>query len=196
MHPSTTVSPLAYGAQSMTAPLQTVLMKAPGEPFGRAFDDPAHGYRHPVDLALARRQHADLLTLLERLGVTVHMLDAESSSPDLVYIFDTALITDRGAIVLRSGKATRVGEERLVEAWFREVGVPVLGRVTVPGTIDGGDCLWLAPELLCVGRSLRTNDAGIAQLGALLSDVEVRAFDLPYGGGPSECLPCCPSSRR
>ncbi|HLE42918.1 MAG TPA: amidinotransferase, partial [Methylomirabilota bacterium] len=59
----------------MTAPLRQVLMKAPGEAFGRAFDDPAHGFRHPVDLPLAKREHAELAGLLERLGVTVHRLD-------------------------------------------------------------------------------------------------------------------------
>jgi hypothetical protein len=45
------------GAQSMTAPLVEALVKRPGPAFGRAFDDPAHGYLHPVDLELARRQH-------------------------------------------------------------------------------------------------------------------------------------------
>jgi dimethylargininase len=179
---------LAYGVQSMTAPLRSVLVKAPGEAFGRAFDDPAHGFHHPVDLGLAQRQHAGLVALLEGLGVTVHTLEAQTPSPDLVYTFDTAMVTGRGAIVLRSGKPTRLGEEGLVEAWLRQSGIPILGQIEEPGTVDGGDCMWLRPDLLCIGRSLRTNKAGIAQLRALLSDAEVRAFDVPYGGGPDECL--------
>jgi len=179
---------LAYGVQSMTAPLRQVLMKAPGEAFGRAFEDPARGFRHPVDLPLAQRQHAELVALLERLGVTVHRLDRAGTSPDLVYTFDTALVTDRGAIVLRLGKATRVGEARLVEAWLRDSGIPILGRIVERGTLEGGDCLWLRPDLLCVGRSLRTNDEGIAQLRALLPGVDVRPFDVPYAGGAAECL--------
>ena len=105
---------LAYGVQSMTAPLESVLVKSPGDAFGRAFADPAHGYLHPVDLALAQRQHAGLVALLEELGVTVHGLEAQMESPDLVYTFDTAMVTGRGAVVLRSGKQTRFGEERLV----------------------------------------------------------------------------------
>jgi len=178
----------AFGAQSMTTPLRRVLVKAPGEVFGRAFDDPAHGFRHPVDLPLAQRQHAELVGLLERLGVTVDHLVGESQSPDLVYTFDTTLVTDRGAVVLRSGKPTRQDEGSLVEAWFRDTGIPVLGSIEPPGTVDGGDCLWLRPDLLCVGRSLRTNDGGIAQLRALLPGVDLRVFDLPYGLGPDECL--------
>jgi dimethylargininase len=179
---------LAYGVQSMTAPLASVLVKAPGEAFRRAFDDPAHGFIRPVDLPLAQRQHAGLVAVLEGLGVAVHGLEAQTSSPDLVYMFDAAMVTSRGAIVLRSGKQSRRGEEALVEAWLRDRGIPILGRVEEPGTVDGGDCMWLRPDLLCVGRSLRTNEAGIAQLRALLLDADVRAFDVPYAGGPDECL--------
>lgn len=179
---------VAYGAQSMTAPLRRVLVKMPGAAFGRAFDDPAHGFLHPVDLPLAQRQHAELVGLLERLGVTVERLAAETPSPDLVYTFDTALVTERGAIVLRSGKPTRLGEEAVVEAWLRKAGIPIAGRIGMPGTVDGGDCLWFRPDMLCVGRSLRTNDAGIDQLASLLPGVEVRSFELPYAGGPAECL--------
>jgi N-dimethylarginine dimethylaminohydrolase len=46
---------------------------------------------------------------------------------------------------------------------------------------------WLRPDLVCVGRSLRTNQAGIDQLIELLEG-EVRVFDLPYDRGPDECL--------
>jgi N-dimethylarginine dimethylaminohydrolase len=172
----------------MVAPLERVLVKAPGEAFGRAFDDPAHGFHRPVDLPRAQRQHAQLVGLLEELGVAVHRLEAETASPDLVYTFDTALVTDRGAILLRSGKATRRDETAAVERWFRRAGIPVRGRIEEPGTVDGGDCLWLGPDLLCVGRSLRTNEQGIEQLRALLPRVYVRVFDLPYAGGPGECL--------
>ena len=181
-------TPLRYGAQSMVAPLRSVLVKAPDEAFGRAFEEPAHGFLHPVDLALAQRQHDQLVDLLERLGVAVHELEGQSSSPDLVYTFDTCLVTVRGAVLLRSGKATRSGEQDLIAAWLREAGIPLMGRIIAPGTVDGGDCLWLQPDLLCVGRSLRTDEEGIAQLRALLPGVDVRAFDVPYARGPAECL--------
>ncbi len=63
-----------FGAESMVAPLREVLVKRPGEAFGRAFDDPDHGYLHPVDLNEARRQHDTLCGLMAGLGVTVHEL--------------------------------------------------------------------------------------------------------------------------
>jgi dimethylargininase len=177
-----------FGAQSMTEPLRRVLVKRPGAPFGAAFDDPAHGYLHPVDLDLARRQHDELLMLLADLGVHIEELGAENGSdPDLVYVFDPALMSDHGLIALRSGKPNRRGEEGVLEAWATDEGIPIAGRIEAPGTVDGGDTFWLRPDVFCIGRSLRTNGEGARQLGALVGG-EVHVFDVPYGEGPGACL--------
>ena len=176
-----------FGAQSMTAPLVEVLVKRPGPAFGRAFDDPAHGFSRPVDLDRARREHDAFCETLAGLVPTVHVLLAETDSPDLVYLFDPLLVTDRGAIPLRAGKPNRVAESAVVEAWTTGRGIPTAGRIEAPGTIEGGDTLWLRPDLLVVGRSLRTNDGGIDQLAALV-DAEVRVVDLPYWRGPAELI--------
>ncbi len=176
-----------FGAQSMTAPLERVLVKRPGPAFGAAYDDPAHGYFHPVNLEVARRQHDQLLMLLADLGVHIDELGAETDDPDLVYVFDPALVGDRGMILLRSGKPNRLGEEAAMEAWATDVGLPVAGRIEAPGTVDGGDTFWLRPDVFCIGRSLRTNDAGAEQLASIVGG-EVHVFDVPYFHGPDECL--------
>ena len=176
-----------WGAQSMTAPLREVLVHRPGRAFGNAFTDPAHGFLHPVNLAIAQRDHTTFVELLWRLGVTVHTLDVETDDPDLVYTFDSLLVTDRGAIPLRPGKPNRLGEPALLEAWTSGAGIPTVGRVEAPGTIEGGDTFWLRPNLLCIGRSLRTNDAGARQLAALVGG-DVRTFDLPYWRGGAELV--------
>lgn len=178
---------LSFGAQSMTAPLHHVLVKRPGDAFAAAFDDPAHGFRHPVDLDRALKEHEGLVGLLTDLGVTVHELGIETPSPDLIYQYDPALVTDRGAILLRSGKANRRGEEDAQRAWFDGHGIPIVGRIASPGTVDGGDVFWLRPDVVCIGRSLRTNRAGIEQLTSTLEG-EIHLFDVPYDAGPAECL--------
>jgi len=176
-----------FGAQSMVAPLREALVKAPGEAFGRAFDGPAHGFLRPVDLVRAAREHELLVEALVGLGVAVHELGVETASPDLVYTFDPALVTDRGAILLRSGKPNRRGEEEVLGAWFTARGIPILGRIEAPGTVDGGDTLWLRPDLFCVGRTLRTNGEGIRQLSAITGG-DVRVFDVPFWRGPTELV--------
>jgi dimethylargininase len=176
-----------FGAQSMSAPLRDVLVKRPGPAFGAAFDDPAHGFRHPVDLGTAQREHDVFTSALTRLGARVHRLDAEIDSPDLVYTFDPLLVTDRGAIPLRPGKPNRAAEADAIEAWTLAAGIPTAGRIEAPGTVEGGDTLWLRPDLFCIGRTLRTNDAGARQLASVVGG-DVRIFDVPYWKGPAELI--------
>ncbi|CAN5582203.1 dimethylarginine dimethylaminohydrolase family protein [soil metagenome] len=182
-----TMTDRRYGAQSMSAALREVLVKRPGPAFGRAFDDPAHGFLYPSDLEVARREHDAFTELLASLGPTVHVLDVETDDPDLVYTFDPLLVTDRGAIPLRPGKPNRAGEPAVLEAWTTAAGIPTHGRIEAPGTVEGGDTLWLREDLFCIGRTLRTNGAGAEQLAALVGG-DVRIFDVPYWKGPAELI--------
>ncbi|HZM73789.1 MAG TPA: arginine deiminase family protein [Candidatus Polarisedimenticolia bacterium] len=177
----------AFGAQSMTAPLRDVLVKRPGPAFGAAFDDDAHGFLHPVDLALAQREHDRFVEVLAGLGPNVHALETETNSPDLVYTYDPLLVSDRGSIVLRPGKPNRQGECAVLEAWTSAAGIPVAGWIEAPGTAEGGDTFWLRQDLFCIGRTLRTNDAGARQLAAIVGG-DVRIFDVPYWRGPAELI--------
>ena len=182
-----TLTERRFGAQSMTADLREVLVATPGDAFRRAFDDPAHGFLRPVDLERARREHDGLVAMLEELGTKVDVLDAETDDPDLVYTFDPLLISDRGAIPLRPGKPNRANEPQVLEAWTTAAGIPTAGRIEPPGRLEGGDTFWLRPDLLCIGRTLRTNDAGARQLAEIVGG-EVRIFDVPFWRGPSELV--------
>ena len=48
--------------------------------------------------------------------------------------------------------------------------------------------MWLGERTLLVGRSFRTNDAGVEALRAALPGVDVLAFDVPNRHGPDACL--------
>jgi dimethylargininase len=183
----TATSGRRFGAQGMVSPLREAIVKRPGPAFAGAFDDPANGFLHPVDIDEARRQHDALCQILGDLGVTVHELDAETTGPDLVYTFDAALVTERGAILLRPGKPTRRDEPQALAEWFAAHEIPIVASIESPGTVEGGDTLWLRPGLFCIGRSLRTNGAGAEQLAAIVGG-DVRIFDVPYANGPGECL--------
>jgi N-dimethylarginine dimethylaminohydrolase len=178
-----------FGAQSMTAHLREVLLVRPGRAFGAAFDDPAHGFLRPVDLEVARREHDRFAEVLAGLGPTVHVLDADTlgPSPDSVYAFDPLLVTERGAIPLRPGKPNRRSEPDGLVAWTLAAGIPTVGRIEAPGTVEGGDTFWLRPNLFCIGRTLRTNDAGARQLAGLVEG-DVRTFDVPYWRGPERLV--------
>ena len=180
----------AYGAQSMVAPLQSVLVRRPDEAFGAA--DPVRWhYTDQPYLPLAQQEHDAFTNTLLGHGVEVVYHDAPlSDHADAIFVHDPALITDRGAIILRMGKPLREGEEEAMAATLRLLGVPIHYTLHGDARAEGGDLLWLDERTLCVGLGFRTNATGFAQLGEALegSDVELVPVHLPYYEGPDACL--------
>jgi N-dimethylarginine dimethylaminohydrolase len=117
------------------------------------------------------------------VAATPHSLD-----PDAIYVYDPALVTDDGAVMLRPGKEGRRGEVEVMVADFVEAGLPIAGRLDAPAMAEGGDTLWLDERTLLAGRGYRTNNEGIRQLGEVLPGVDVVAFDLPHLRGAGEVL--------
>lgn len=148
------------------------------------------GYLRPPDFGVAEAQHAKLRGTLEAAGVEVMVMGGEGLSLDTVYVHDPSLVTDYGVICLNMGKAARQGEPARHREFYRQMGIPVLGKIFPPGTAEAGDMVWLDGRTLLVGRGYRTNGAGIEQLRALLGPkgVEVIAAPLPHGSGPGCCL--------
>ncbi|MES1244676.1 MAG: arginine deiminase family protein [Acidobacteriota bacterium] len=177
-----------FGSQSMIDPLRRVLVKRPDEAFGNA--DPARWhYTSRPDLDEARREHDALAAILTEAGAEV--IDHPEPQPDRadsIFVFDPALVTDRGAVILRMGKELRRGEEAAMARRFREVGVPVLGELQAPATAEGGDLLWLDSGTLAVGQGFRTNAEGLRQLRGILAGIDVLPVELPYFTGPEACL--------
>lgn len=179
-----------YGGHSMTAPLRTVLVRRPAAPAtGGEWRD--LGYPRPVDHAAAEREHAAFREILARAGAEV--VEAGPDAPgllDAIFGYDPSIITDGGAVILRLGKPLRLPEADLAARAYGEFGIPILGRIESPGTVEGGDTLWLDQRTLAVGRGYRTNDAGISQLAAILATIEVTVMEvaLPHWRGPGECL--------
>jgi N-dimethylarginine dimethylaminohydrolase len=118
----------------------------------------------------------------------VIVAEGERGNPDAIYAYDPVLVGERGAVLLRPGKDGRLGEPGALEVALARAGVPVAARIEAPGTIDGGDTLWLDPDTLLVGRGYRTNASGVAQLQAAFPDAEVLSYDLPHWNGRAEVM--------
>jgi N-dimethylarginine dimethylaminohydrolase len=179
-----------YGGQSMVAPLRRVLVRRPNEAFGGA--DPAvWHYTSQPDLAAAQQEHDALTALLQAAGAEViEHAGPQPDRADALYVFDPALITDQGAVLLRMGKLLRRGEEEAMGHRLVELGVPILGALQGEATAEGGDLLWLDRRTLAAGHGFRTNAEGLRQLWEILDPfgVEVLPVELPYFGGPEACL--------
>ena len=125
-----------------------------------------HLARQPIDVALASRQHRDYERVLESLGCSIVRMEAEPGYPDAVFVEDTAVVLDELAIVTRPGAASRRGEVDSVARALRPYRHVV--ALEAPATLDGGDVLRVGREIY-VGRSGRTSDAAIQQLGRLVA---------------------------
>jgi N-dimethylarginine dimethylaminohydrolase len=179
-----------YGSQSMAAPLRRVLMRSAASAMRHAKPAEWH-YGSGFDAARAARQHQAFAELVAVSGAEVEWLtDEDDGLADSVFTHDPSLVTDRGAIILAMGKPLRRDEPGLHEKAYARMGVPILGRIEAPGTVEGGDCVWVDANTLAIGRGVRTNEAGIRQMAALLSPlgVEVLGYDLPLWHGEEACL--------
>ncbi|MFM9108649.1 MAG: dimethylarginine dimethylaminohydrolase family protein [Chloroflexota bacterium] len=180
-----------FGGQSMSAPLRRVMVRKPAVPSGRAGEAADFGYPREIDHALTVRQHAAFSALLAGAGVDVIEQGPDQTGLlDGIFAYDPSFMTDAGAILLRLGKDLRLPEVPNHEATYRDLGIPVIGRIEAPGTVDGGDCLWLDEQTLAIGRGYRTNDAGIDQMRRILAPHGVSVFrsELPHWHGAGECL--------
>ena len=179
-----------YGSQSMVAPLRKVLVRRPDEAFGAA--DPAWWhYAARPNLEIARQEHDALVALLRQAGAEVCYHDeALPGQADALYVYDPAIVTDRGSIVLSMGKDQRRGEEAPMARRLEALGVPVYYALHGGARAEGGDLLWLDQDTLAVGLGFRTNAQALDQLRETLAGLGVTVIpvELPYYTGPDACL--------
>ncbi|MGB5378170.1 dimethylarginine dimethylaminohydrolase family protein [Muriicola sp.] len=109
-------------------------------------------------------------------------------SLDAMYCRDASIATDHGMILCNMGKAMRSLEPNAQGSVYEAAGIPILGRIEAPGTLEGGDVAWIDTQTLAVGHSYRTNHAGIEQLKGLLNPlgIDVLVVELPHFRGPSD----------
>jgi dimethylargininase len=179
-----------FGAQSMVDPLRRVLVKRPEECFAVAEPALWH-YAGRPDLEAARREHDELTRILGECGAEViEHPEPQPGRADAIFVFDPALVTARGAVVLSMGKELRRGEEEVMARRLAALGIPILSTLGGEARAEGGDLLWLDSRTLAVGQGFRTNREGLNQLRHALApiDVEVLPVELPFWGGPEACL--------
>ncbi len=125
------------------------------------------------DGARFRSEHARYVKALEEAGLAVDVLPPLEAYPDSCFVEDPAFCLPEGAILLRPGADSRLGEageiRSALEARFDRV-------VELPGSghVDGGDVLMLDDAIL-VGLSARTDRSGAEAFVQVLGDWGYRA---------------------
>jgi N-dimethylarginine dimethylaminohydrolase len=147
------------------------------------------GWHAAPDFEQLAREHEAFRAALASAGAEVLEARGEPGNLDSIYVYDPVLVVPGGrAILLNPGKMQRRGEPEALGPDLETAGVSIAGRLGEDELAEGGDTIWLDDSTLLVGRTYRTNDAGIAAMRRLLRGVDVLAFDLPHHRGSSEIL--------
>ncbi len=140
------------------------IVRLPGENFSQGLT--MAGSPSKPDFRKALEQHAAYRRALAACGVEVTVMAADDDYPDGTFVEDTFVIAKRVAIATRPGAKTRLGEVESVAKALQALR-PRWERIEAPGTVDGGDICQVDDHFL-IGLSARTNQAGAAQLAAIL----------------------------
>ena len=142
------------------------------------------------DMEEAHREFDQFRKIL--LGCGAEVIDlpaADELTIDSIYPRDSILICPRGLIICNMGRATRTPEARINASYYESYGHEVVGEIVAPGTLEGGDFIWIDKHHAAVGLGPRTNREGIRQLQAILGDeVELHVVELPDPEHPDDVL--------
>jgi N-dimethylarginine dimethylaminohydrolase len=181
-------------AQSETGTMTSLVLKHARDAFvSQAAIDAqwrALNFAAPPDFTQAVAQYDRFVEAVSAAGAEVHFLPPSSEvGLDSIYVRDASIVSDRGVVLCRMGKALRHTEPDLQAQTFRSLQERIRASIVSPGRIEGGDVAWLDARTLAVGRGYRTNDAGIAQLRTILADpaeVELVVVPLPHWRGADD----------
>lgn len=118
------------------------------------------------------REHEAYVSALRAAGLRVQALPALEPFPDSVFVEDPALVFSEGAVLLRPGAPSRLGEAEELAAALRARFATVLQLAE--GFADGGDIL-VTPREVLIGLSARTVAAGAKALQGLLAALGKRS---------------------
>lgn len=141
------------------------------------------------ELKQAINEYTEFMNILEIQGVEVRYLPPKAGlSIDSIYCRDASVATDFGMIICHMGKPERIHEPAAQKDFYERHKIPVLGSITAPGTLEGGDIAWLDKGTLAVGHTYRTNKEGIRQLKQFLEPrgIQVIVAELPHYRGSDD----------
>ena len=179
----------------MTSTIRRVLIKSPENAYKNQVNIDSQyqdlNYFGKPDFVRSLEDYESFRSILKKNGVEIHDLPADDiTSLDSIYTHDPCLISNSGVILCSMGKTLRKKEPEMISKYFKSLNIPIIGKISPPGKLEGGDIVWIDNRIVAVGVGYRSNLEGIAQLKEILSDDvdEIIPVHLPHWTGPSDCL--------
>lgn len=194
-----------WGCDNDVGQIHAVLMHRPGPEFDvidrskriegtGSYGDPERGWYWQSDtiptLAELQEQHDALAGTLRAEGAEVVYLEGVGDGRfKSVYTRDSSIAIKGGSIVTRLAPYMRQGEELPVTRALAGLGMPILRTLHGRAMAEGGSFAWLNSKTAVIGRGIRNNDEGIAQISEVLAHqgvellvVDLRGYDIHIDG--------------
>ena len=141
------------------------------------FEEAINEYSEFENLIISSAQ--DIIYLPEDNNLTI----------DSIYVRDSILVSPKGLIICNMGRKSRTSEAFACSEVYESKGYKIAGKIDPPGTIEGGDVIWIDNNHVAVGLGPRTNQEGINQLKNILgNDVNLETVQLPAPNHPEDVL--------
>jgi N-dimethylarginine dimethylaminohydrolase len=194
-----------WGCDNDVGQIKAVLMHRPGAEFNiidrskkipetGSFGDLEAGWYWQSDtipsLEELQEQHDSLANLLRAEGAEVIYVEGVGEGRfKSVYTRDSCIAIKGGMIVPRLAPRMRHGEELPVTRTLAGIGAPILRTLHGRAMAEGGSFAWLNSRTAVIGRGIRNNDEGIAQISEVLAHqgvdlitVDLRGYDIHLDG--------------
>ncbi len=134
----------------------------------------------PPDVEKMQAEHHHLTEALRKAGCEVIDVGGNGFLNQL-FMRDSGMVIPGGIVLSRFALDMRYGETKLALQTVANLGMPVLGMIQGDGFVEGGSFTVLNKHTAIVGRSIRVNDDGIAQLREILAwqGMDLMVVDIP-----------------
>ena len=184
-----------FNCNNMIDPIKKIILKHPKTAFinqkkiNKEFN--TLNFTEAPDFNESLNEYDSFIKILDLFGIEKYFLEKnDSTSIDSIYTHDPLVITNKGVVLCNMGKVNRISESKAIKEFLIELKIPILGEITSPGKLEGGDIVWINKKTIAVGNGYRTNNEGIKQLKQILSNTVERIISvpLPHWNGPNDCL--------
>jgi len=119
----------------------------------------------------------------------IELPSSDKLTLDSIYTRDSILVCDSGLILCNMGRSSRTPEAEENFKTLADKGYKIAGQIKSPGTLEGGDFIWINNKNAAVGLGPRTNSEGIRQLKEILGpEIDLHIVDLPDPNHPDDVL--------
>ena len=189
------ISQTLFNCNNMVDPIKSIILKHPKDAFinQNKIDSEYRSLNFfgAPDFKESSKEFEQFTKILNSFNIKLYFIGEDNlATIDSIYTHDPLIISNNGAIICNMGKKNRIPEKVAIKNFLKSKNIPILGEITAPGKLEGGDIVWINQNTIAVGIGYRTNLEGIKQLSKLFTDnvKEIIPVPLPHWNGPKDCL--------